>query len=199
MEHRHNREDAVPFRHRQRIRETERHAVEPQGAVGVGDALRQPGRGRRKTHAGGIPLVERRPLAERLRRREQRFVRRRAGQRRRIRGPVVHHDVALDGAELGGDRLQQRHEIRVHQQDAVLGVIDDVGQVRRRQTQVQGVQHRPDAGHREIRFQVAVMVPGERGDPIALPHAEGVERTGELPGALSVLAVGVPNDPGRGP
>ena len=44
--------------------------------------------------------------------------------RRHMRG-VGEHDVALDGRQLIGHRLQQRHEGEVGQHDPILGVVDD--------------------------------------------------------------------------
>ena len=47
-------------------------------------------------------------------------------RRRHVRG-VGQDDVALDGRQLVGDRLEQRHEGEVGQHDPIFGVIDDPG------------------------------------------------------------------------
>ena len=64
-------------------------------------------------------------------------------------------------------RLDQRREGEIEEQVSVLGVVDDVGDLLRKQPRIDRVQHRPRAGDAVVELQVAVAVPRERGDAIA--------------------------------
>ena len=63
----------------------------------------------------------------------------------------------------------------LHNQKAVLGVIDDVSEFVRMQPQVKGVQHGSGHGNAEISFQVVMPVPHERSDAISFGHTRTFE------------------------
>ena len=90
------------------------------------------------------------------------------------------------GRELG-QRLDQR---AVDEDDAVLGVVDDVDDLLGEQADVQRVQHGAVGGHREVELEVALRVPGEGRDALAALHAEALEHAPEAIDALGHLRVG---------
>ena len=63
--------------------------------------------------------------------------------------------------------LEQRQQALVDDQDAILGVVDDVGELVGVQAQVQRVQHRADRRDRQVRLEVLMPRPGERRHAIA--------------------------------
>ena len=91
-----------------------------------------------------------------------------------------HH--VLQVFQLVLDRRDQRQEGLVDEQDAVLGVVEDIHQLFREQARVDGVAHQAGTGHTEIGFQVAVVVPGQGGDPVALFQAQAQQRRTQLAG-----------------
>ena len=62
------------------------------------------------------------------------------------------------------DRFHERKEARIEKQHDVFCIVEDVGKLLRVQTWVAGVEHRATTRHGEIRLQVPMVVPGERGD-----------------------------------
>ena len=85
----------------------------------------------------------------------------------------------------------------VEEDDLVLGVVGDVGELFGEEPKVQRVRHPSAAGWGEVELEVACGVPGERGDPPVFGDAEVVERTTEPSGALAPLTVGEPLPPCR--
>ena len=76
--------------------------------------------------------------------------------------------------------FEQRQQRTVDDDDRVLGVVRDVAEVVGMQAQVERVE---DGAHRRARrgrLEVAVVVPAERADAVALLHAEPRERVREL-------------------
>ena len=69
-------------------------------------------------------------------------------------------------------------------------MVDDVGELLVEQADVERVQHRPDARDREVELEVALVVPGERPDPVALLDAEPAERAREPVDPLGDLGEG---------
>ena len=65
---------------------------------------------------------------------------------------------------------------------AVLGVVDDVGQLLGREPDVERVQHGPHAGDGEIGLEVALVVPAEGADAVARLDAEPGQGGGQLLG-----------------
>ena len=55
---------------------------------------------------------------------------------------------------------------RVDDDDLVLGVIDDEGQLFGEEPDVEGVQDRAHAGNGDVRLHVRLVVPHEGGDPV---------------------------------
>ena len=74
------------------------------------------------------------------------------------------------------------------------GVIDRVDDLFVEQPRIGGVQHRADARDGEEQLQVPMGVPGDRGDPVALAHAQRPERLGGLLGAPRQPGVVVADD-----
>ena len=67
---------------------------------------------------------------------------------------------------------QQRQQHIVHHQKAVFRVIGDPGDFVRCQAQIQGVHHPACSGYAEIALQVRMVVPTERGHPVARLQAQ---------------------------
>jgi hypothetical protein len=74
-------------------------------------------------------------------------------------------------------------------------VVDDVDHVMRRQPEVYRVEHRAVTRHTEVELQVAVVVEGHAGNPVAPLNAQRLKGVGELAGAPVAVGVGVPVDP----
>jgi hypothetical protein len=107
----------------------------------------------------------------------------------------------FDGGERGQDPFEGGQQRIVDADDLVLGVVGDPGDLLGVQPDVQRVQHRAHARHREVQLEVAPGVPGERPHPVARPHADGAQRVGETGAPLSEvrvrLAVHALGRPGR--
>ncbi|MDT4884251.1 hypothetical protein FQZ97_1203730 [compost metagenome] len=65
------------------------------------------------------------------------------------------------------DLLHQWHEVVVHQDDVVLGMVHGVGDLFRRQADIHRMQHRAKHRHGEETLQGAVAVPVQQSDGIA--------------------------------
>ena len=105
-------------------------------------------------------------------------------------GVAQHHD-ALQGGQLRRQLLQQRQEHGVGEQVAILGVVHDVGDLIGEQAGIDGVTDGADPGDAVVQLEMPVVVPGERGDALALPDAEPVpKRSGQLLGALAERGIG---------
>jgi hypothetical protein len=89
-------------------------------------------------------------------------------------GSIAQHHDALEGAQLRRQPLEQRQEHGIGENVAILGVVHDVGDLFGEQARVDGMADRADAGDAVVQLEVAVVVPGERGDPLAWPDAEPV-------------------------
>ena len=146
------------------------HGVQPDGAVRVDDALGAARRPARVTHGRGRALVEVGPGEAGLLGGEQPLVGERLAEGRGV--PLPHHDDGLDRLQVVLDARQQRNERGVDDDAAVLGVVDDVGQLLGREPDVQRVQHRSHAGDGEIRLEVALVVPAEGADAVTRLDAE---------------------------
>ena len=71
----------------------------------------------------------------------------------------------------------------------VVGVGDDVGDLIGVQARVDGVADRADARDAVVDLQMAVGVPGQRADPLAVAHAQPAQRVRELGRALAGSAI----------
>ena len=166
VEHRHDGQDAIRLPRRQRVGQEHAHRVQERAAVAVHDALGVPGGAARVAHARSRVLVDPLELG-RLGSSEQRLVvegvvARQVEVRRIGSGPVVHHHEVLDPLERRQQRGQQAEQRTVDEDDLVVGVVDDVRQLLREQTDVQGVQHPAGARSGEVELEVPGGVPGER-------------------------------------
>ena len=103
---------------------------------------------------------------------------------------VVHEDHVADRVELVHERPDQPGHRVVEEDDLVLGVVDDVGELLGEQPQVECVRHPAGARRGEVELEVACGVPGERGDAAVGADAEAVEDATEEACALAPLAVG---------
>ena len=67
--------------------------------------------------------------------------------------------------------LEKVEQHILHNQKAVLGVMDDVSELIRMQSQVKGVQHGSSDGNAEVGFQMGMAIPHQRSDAISSwPH-----------------------------
>jgi hypothetical protein len=107
------------------------------GAVRIQHALGITRRARGVAHRGGGVLVECPPFEVTVALGDPVLVRNRALQRglRHVRSVGQDH-IALDAREFRGDLLQHWHEGEVGDDDAILGVIDDPGDLLRKQPRV---------------------------------------------------------------
>ena len=85
--------------------------------------------------------------------------------------------------------LEDRQQAAVDDHGAIAGVIRDVREVVRVQSQVQCVQDEAAARDPEVGLVVLVMVPAQCRDPVAALEAETPQRDGELPRALHRVLV----------
>jgi hypothetical protein len=138
--------------------------VQDQGAVRVDHALRAAGGPRGVAHRGRGPLARLGELGPLLGRGgDQRVVVQHAG--RRLDAVADHDEVPEVGPRP--EPLQQREQSRVHDHHPVFGVARDVGQLVRMEPEVEGMEHRAEQRDREVGLEVAVVVPAQRGDPVA--------------------------------
>ncbi len=80
---------------------------------------------------------------------------------------VGEHHVALDGRQLVSDLLQKRHERQIDQHHAVFRVIDDPGDLIRKQARIDGVIDRADPHDAVPSLKVPPRIPGQGRDPVA--------------------------------
>ena len=93
---------------------------------------------------------------------------------------VRQYDKSLDAFELPGEFLQQRHEHRIDKNVPVFGVVDDEGDLLGEQPRIDRMADITGAADAIINLQVPIVVPGERGHPVAPFQAEAVERGRKL-------------------
>ncbi len=85
--------------------------------------------------------------------------------------------------------FKEMHQHIVHDQEAVLGMVDDVRQFVSMEPKVQGVQHAPCARNSEVGFQVNAMVPHQASDSVSALEARRLQNCGKrscTPGHFSV-------------
>ncbi len=158
--------------------------VQHQLPVTVVDALGVArGAGGVKRRGAGV-LVEVTELVGAVAGRQQRLVARGeldAGGRRRV-GLADEHE-SFHRAHLGPDRLEQRQEVLVHEDQVVVRMIDRVENLLRRQAHVDAVKHGAHHRYREEALEVAVTVPVEHRYRISGAHPERFETGRQLPDA----------------
>ena len=193
VKHRHHRQYRFLRREAQRAGDADGDRIEHDGAVRVQRALRvaSGARGVAQRRAGA--LIKTRPGERFAGRGDQVFV-------------VEYIGHALDGRCVGGigqadpvahlgtmrrNALDERREGGIEDHRLVFGMVDDVDQLLRVQARVAGVHHHAAAGHGVVGLEVAVVVPGDRGDHAAGAEAQAGQRVGELFGAHRALRGGV--------
>lgn len=67
----------------------------------------------------------------------------------------------------------------IDEQHPILCMGEQSCNIQRVQARIDGVQHRAHAGHGEIKLEVTVRVPGQRGDAFAALDADPGEEVGE--------------------
>ena len=82
--------------------------------------------------------------------------------------------------QLVADGGDQRQEGLVDEQDLVLGVIEDVHQLLREQPGIDGMADQAGAGDTKIDFQVAIVIPGQGGGPVAMVQSQLQQRGSQL-------------------
>ena len=97
----------------------------------------------------------------------------------------------LHGLEVLPYAFDDRQQVKVDEEDLVLGVVGDIGDMLGREARVEGVQHGADAGDAEVELEMAIGVPGDGADAVAELDAQPLQRLGQLLGALLGIAVAV--------
>jgi hypothetical protein len=110
---------------------------------------------------------------------DQILVRDQVGQAR-LRHLVGQHDDVLDPRQRRRQLLQHRDLVGLDEDRAIVGVVDDVRQVVRRQPDVERVEHALGTRHREVALEVPVPVPGQGRDSLAGRDAQAIERVHQL-------------------
>ena len=156
----------------------------------VEHAFRIAGRARGVAKAGRGALVELLPLKVRVGLADPVLIGDSVLQlgRRHVAG-VGQDDIALDRRQMALDRLEQRHEGEVGHDDPILGVVDDPGDLLRKEAGIDGMIDRPDSGDPVPGFEVAEAVPGERRHAVAEPDPFAIEPFGDPDGPIPDLAV----------
>ena len=178
VEHRHDRQHGVRLAESHPRGRQDRERVKHERAVRVDDALRLARRARGVAHGRGGPLVG-------IRRRRPSGRRPRASlrSRRHPRPASLPAPTTITRLTfvLRRDLLPQRQQRFVHQDDAIVGVVDDEGELVGMQAEVQRVEHGARHRHAEVRLEVLMMIPRERRHAIARPDAQRAERAGQPP------------------
>ena len=92
---------------------------------------------------------------------------------------LAHHHHRLHRGQRGPDRREQRSRAGVDDDHAIAAVIDDEGELRRGEAEVEGVEHGAEAGRRKVGLQVLLVVPAEGPDPVARADAQAPKPGGE--------------------
>ena len=144
---------------------------------------------------GGAPFVQFRPLDITGLRGNQRLV------ARQVRGATCRL-AALFGQphnparrrEMRRQALDQRGKARIHKEQAVRGMIDDVNDLLVEEPRVDRVADRTNARDCVIKFEVAKPVPREGRDPVAASDPEPLQCASQLLGPVFCLGIGVAVD-----
>ena len=190
MEHRRNVQIDVVGKDADRVADL--HAVRDGVAVAERHALRAAGRAAGVEQDGGVVLL-RLVQAGRLRRGDQGLV-----IVLRQRGAGLHGIVRTDHADRAvapaGQRLvlQQAEKRRIDRDDLRPGIVEDVGDLRRRQAYVDRRRHRahPVAGVQQL--EIAEGVARERREGVAAPDAQRLQAAGEPRHPAQMLRPGPP-------
>jgi len=144
--------------------------------------------------AGGRVLIKHRPVEMIGFRRNQGFIALQVGQQVRLGHVrfVRHDDHGFQLGQLIGQGLQNRHEVQVGKQHAIVCVFNDVANLILKQTRVDGVAHQARARYAVIQLQVTIAVPGQGSDAVAMLQTHFFQRIGQLLAALGQIGIGVP-------
>ena len=104
-------------------------------------------------------------------------------------------DQQFDAGQFVPKRLEQRQQVFVGEDHAVVGVIDDVFEIHRRKADVQRMQYRAHGRHGLVQLQVAIIVPHEAADPVADADTRSLQRVGQLVGPIPGLLERLPVRP----
>ena len=102
---------------------------------------------------------------------------------------IVHEDEMLDAPERREQRQQQSEQRLVGEDHFVVRMVHDVRQLLGEQTNVERVKNATRAGGGKVQLEVALRVPGKRGDAAVGRDPEIVEHSPEATGSLGPLAV----------
>ena len=149
------------------------------------------GRAGRVAHRGGGALVGIGQLARRLP--SSRSATRIRGSRRRT-GFVAPTTMTIGTLTLGFTCSQSGQQAFVHEDRAILGVVDDVGELVGVEAEVERVEHAAHQRDAEVGLEVRAVVPAERGDAVAGRDAEIEQDPGEAAGAVGEVGAGVAAD-----
>ena len=161
-------------------------AVKVELAMGHRDALGQPGRAARVEQLGQVVLVD--LGMEWLGRaaRQQPFVLV-AGD---PAGLAVEDDEGRPGSQARSDLLYERQEVAMEGDHLRAGVIEDPGDLVRRETNVDRVEDGAGLEHAVVGLEQVMGVIGDERDPFAVPDSEALQGVGEAVSALAELGVG---------
>ena len=182
VKHRYDRQDGFLRRQAQRAREADGDRIEHDRPVRIERALGIAG------GAGGVAqrrsgaLIKAWPVKVVACRRDEVLVVEDVGDT--LDGGSVGrvgeaHPVAHPGA-MRCDAFDDRRKACVEDDGFVFGVVDDVDQLLRVQARIAGVHHHAAARYRVIGLEVAVVVPGDRGDRAAGGEAQASQCIGKL-------------------
>ena len=178
VEHRHDRQHPVGPGQPADDAEPDRHRVQVRRPVAVDHALRVARGAGGVAHRRGVALVEIGPVEGVVRGGQQLVVQVHllAGDPQRVevgrRGLGARHQHVLDGLEGGQLLGEEADQGVVDDDDLVLGVVGDVGQLLGEQPDVQRVQHRAHRGDGEVGLEVLGVVPLEGADPLVAGDAQ---------------------------
>ena len=200
VEHRHHRARGVRGAEAHGVRHRLRHGVQVGRAVGVHHPLRVAGGAARVAKPEGGVLVELRPLDRVAVTADELLVVDRVRKRGLppVRARLAAHDEALHARNGRGERFEHGEEVRVQENDAVPGMVDDVLEVPGPEAHVQGMQHGADRRHRVVELQVPPAVPHEARDPVPERDPEVEEAVRELAGAAAGVGVRLAMGAARG-
>ena len=157
----------------------------------IEDALRVSGRAGGVTHACRGVLVEGLPGKIAIDFAHPLLVRHGVLERglRHVRRIAQQH-VTFDAGQLVGELFQERNEGHIGQQQAILGVIDDPGDLIGKEPRIDRMVDRADSHDTVPGLDMTPRVPGERGDAITEPNSVLFETLRQAQGARADLGVG---------
>jgi hypothetical protein len=201
VEHGDDRQDHVALTNADEVSDHPRQPLKNNGTMGVEHSFRHARGPGRVAHGGGIALVDVLVYeAFRIRACDQGleidgpirpvFSTGCPERGSRAGAPAAHHHDAIDGDARLALRKYGKQAM-VHEDEPILGVVDDVGQLVGMQARIQGVQHCTNRGNRKIRFEMLMVIPRERGYPVAADDAKLFQTSRQPLGAVDHVRVTV--------